>query len=63
MKKTAASTIDVRTNLSEPWKVPADLLDALASFDRIVAEIDGVVVIGGVVTAGTERTVDLRLAA
>ena len=58
MKKTAASTTDIRMDLSEPWKVPARLLDALASFDQIVAEIDG-----AVVTGGTERTVDLRLAA
>lgn len=46
MDETATSTTDIDIDLSEPWDVPTRLLDALASFDQIVAQIDGAI-LGG----------------
>jgi len=58
MAKTAPSTPNFSIDLSEPWEVPARLLDALASFDQIVARIDG-----AVLGRDAHPTVDLRHAA
>ena len=42
MGNTSSNT-DITIDLSEPWDVPARLREALASFDKLVAEIDGAV--------------------
>ena len=58
MAKKRTSKTDVEFDLSEPWEVPAHLLEALASFDQIVTQIDGAV-LGG----STQRIADLDQAA
>ena len=47
MDKTTISTTDIYIDLSDPWDVPAHLLVALASFDQIVAQINGATLGGG----------------
>lgn len=40
MGNTPSSQTDITIDLSEPWAVPARLLEALAAFDQLVAQIE-----------------------